>query len=212
MLTFTDWLMFIPASILLSLTFGPNNFTSVMVGMRYGPVRATKACSGRIIVFIAMMVLTAAGLGIILATSHTAFTIVKWCGVAYLGYLGIKLFMAPADDSFLKANRENMPEETLRSLIRREFMIAAGNPKAILILTAILPQFIDPHGDYMSQFLIIGTTFLVTEYFAAWTYGMAGHFVGTRNFGASLQRKINHVTGGMFLIFAALLAASEQRS
>jgi threonine/homoserine/homoserine lactone efflux protein len=210
MLTFSDWLMFIPASFLLSLTFGPNNFTSVMVGMRHSPTMAIKACTGRIVVFAGMIALTAGGLGIILATSHTAFLIIKWCGVAYLGYLGIKVMFAKTDESFLKKDAGDAHQERLFDLIRREFFIAAGNPKAILIMTAILPQFVDPHGDYMQQFALIGTTFLMTEYLAAWMYGLAGHFVGTRNFGASLQRKINHVTGGMFLIFAAALALAEQ--
>lgn len=210
MLTFVDWLMFIPASILLSLTFGPNNFISVVNGMRYGPVAATKACSGRVVVFAAMILLTAAGLGVVLATSETAFTVIKWCGVLYLAYLGIKIFMSSGDDSLLSNIGEKHAYEGAYPLIKKEFMIAAANPKAILIMTAVLPQFIDTNGDYFQQFMIIGVTFLTTEFLAAWIYGIAGNFVGTRNFGASVQKRINHATGGMFFIFAALLALAEQ--
>jgi len=212
MFTFSDWLMFIPASILISMTFGPNNFTSVMNGMRYGPTSAIKACTGRVVVFAAMVLLTAGGLGIILATSHTAFEILKWCGVIYLAYLGIKVFRSPPDESLSDAGHGKYAYHGAYPLIRQEFMIAIANPKAILIMTAILPQFIDPHGDYFQQFIIIGGTFLATEFVAAWIYGMAGHYVGTRNFGASVQKRINHATGGMFLIFASILAAAEQKS
>ncbi|MDV7338376.1 LysE family translocator [Terasakiella sp. A23] len=212
MLTFMDWLMFIPASILISLSFGPNNFMSVVNGMRFGPVAATKACTGRVIVFAAMVVITAAGLGILLATSKTAFEVIKWCGVAYLAYLGIKIFMAKSDESLLPSNGEKSVYRGSLPLMKKEFMIAAANPKAILVMTAVLPQFISMDGDYFQQFMIIGVTFLATEFIAAWTYGMAGHFVGTRNFGAAMQQKINHATGGMFLIFAALLAFAEQES
>lgn len=212
MLTFIDWLMFIPASILISLTFGPNNFMSVVNGMRYGPMAATKACSGRVVVFAAMILITAAGLGVVLATSQTAFEMIKWCGVIYLAYLGIKIFRSSGDDSLLNSNGVKPVYEGAYPLIKKEFVIAAANPKAILIMTAVLPQFIDTSGDYFLQFMIIGATFLTTEFLAAWIYGLAGNFVGTRSFGVEMQRRINHATGGMFLIFAALLAFTEHES
>ena len=209
MLTFVDWLMFIPASILLSMTFGPNNLTSVVNGMRYGPAVAFKACTGRIIVFVAMLVLTASGLGILLATSQTAFEIIKWCGVVYLAFLGVRIFLSSSDESFLKSNGTKHVYAGMFPLIKKEFMLAAANPKAILIMTAVLPQFIDMHGDYFQQFAIISVTFLCTEYLAAWIYGLAGHYVGTRNFGGHVQKRINHATGVMFILFATVLALSE---
>lgn len=212
MLTLIDWLMFIPASILLSLTFGPNNFLCVIHGMRYGPLVTTKACTGRVIVFIGMILVTALGLGVVLATSQTAFEVIKWCGVVYLAYLGVKIFMSSPDENALNANGANHTFNGLFPLMKKEFVVAVANPKAILIMTAVLPQFIDMSGDYFQQFMIIGVTFLVTEYLAAWIYGMAGHFVGARNFGPSMQKRINHATGGMFLVFAGLLALAERES
>ncbi len=212
MLSLIDWLMFIPASILISLTFGPNNFMSVVNGMRFGPLAATKACSGRVVVFAAMILVTAAGLGMVLASSKTAFEVIKWFGVIYLAYLGIKIFLSRGDDSLLNSSGEKPVYDGAFPLIKKEFVIAAANPKAILIMTAVLPQFIDTNGDYFLQFMIIGATFLTTEFIAAWLYGMAGSFVGARSFGVSTQRRINHATGGMFLIFAALLAFTEHES
>lgn len=210
MLTFMDWLFFVPASILLSLTFGPNNFMSVVYGMRFGPLVAAKASLGRVMVFTVMIIITAGGLGILLATSATAFQVIKWCGVVYLAYLGIKLFLNKGDDSLLSNTGEKPVFTGLRPLVKKELVLAAANPKAILIMTAVLPQFISTEGDYLQQFTIIGVTFLCTEILSAWIYGTAGHFVGTRNFGAALQQKINHATGAMFLIFATLLALTEQ--
>jgi len=212
MLTLIDWLMFIPASILLSLVFGPNNFLCVIHGMRFGPLVATKACTGRVFVFAGMILVTALGLGVVLATSQAAFEVIKWCGVVYLAYLGIKIFMSPSDEGVLSSNGVNHAFKGILPLMKKEFVVAAANPKAILIMTAVLPQFIDMRGNYFQQFMIIGVTFLVTEYLAAWIYGMAGHFVGARNFGPSVQKRINHATGGMFLVFAALLALAEREA
>jgi homoserine/homoserine lactone efflux protein len=212
MLSFVDWLLFIPASMLLSLTFGPNNFLCVVHGMRYGPWVAAKACTGRVVVFSAMILITALGLGVLLATSETAFEVIKWCGVAYLAFLGIKMFVTSGDDTLLSSNKAVHVFPGIFPLMKKEFMIAGANPKAILIMTAVLPQFIDTNGDYFQQFMIIGITFLVTEYIAAWIYGMAGKFVGTRNFGSAMQNRINHATGGMFLLFATLLAFAKREA
>ncbi len=210
MLTFMDWVTFIPASFLISMALGPNNFNSIMIGMRHRPSAAVQACAGRVVVFAAMVVLTAAGLGIILASSQSAFLIIKWAGVVYLGFLGLKVIFSKNEADLSVSGQTLAQQETVKHLMRREFMIAAANPKAILIMTAILPQFVDPHGDYIPQFAIIGSTFLMTEFAAAWVYSLIGHYIGTRNFGAAIQRKINYATGGMFLIFATILAFAEQ--
>jgi len=183
-----------------------------MNGMRFGPLVAAKACTGRVIVFAVMILVTALGLGVVLATSQTAFEVIKWGGVIYLAYLGIKIFMNAGDAGLLSSQGPSVVYEGALPLIKKEFVVAAANPKAILIMTAVLPQFIDMSGDYFQQFVIIGVTFLMTEYLAAWMYGVAGHFVGLRNFGPAVQKRINHATGGMFLTFATILAFTERDS
>ncbi len=210
MLTFVDWILFIPASFLISMALGPNNFNSIMIGMRHRPFAAVQACTGRVIVFAAMVILTAAGLGIILANSQSAFLVIKWAGVVYLAFLGLKVIFSKNEADLSEGGSKPARKETAKDLARREFMIAAANPKAILIMTAILPQFVDPSGDYVPQFAIIGATFLMTEFAAAWVYSLIGYYIGTRNFGIAIQRRINYATGGMFLIFATILAFSEQ--
>lgn len=207
--SFVDWLWFIPISISISLTLGPNNFLSMVNGMKHGPWAATQACSGRVVAFAVYALLTAFGLGVLLATSQTAFELLKWGGVLYLAYLGLKIMRSPPEDN---AAIQGQIVRKKGDLLRKEFTIAIANPKAILIMTAVLPQFIDPAGDYTQQFLIIGTTFLATEYVAAAIYGGVGHVLGARNFNDTIQRRINIGTGGMFIVFAALLALSEQEA
>ncbi len=94
-MTFHTWLALLPALFLLSLVPGPNNLLTAANGVRFGARPAAIAVAGRIVAFVAMIALTLAGLGALLATSETAFVAVKWGGVAYLIWLGVQTWRAP---------------------------------------------------------------------------------------------------------------------
>ena len=94
------WLVFVPASFALNMAPGPNNLLAMSNGVRFGFGRAVMAGSGRLIAFAAMITLTALGLGAVLAASELAFHIIKWCGAAYLVYLGIRLWRTRPDPDF----------------------------------------------------------------------------------------------------------------
>jgi threonine/homoserine/homoserine lactone efflux protein len=193
----------------MSFSLGPNNLLSITNGLRYGPGTAVGAAAGRLVAFGAMLTLAAVGLGAVLAASELAFQVVKWFGVLYLAYLGWKIWRAPAPGLGATAE-EGQPRRPLGRLLRQEFLVASGNPKAILIFTAILPQFIDPAAPYLDQFAILGATFLATESCAALGYGLAAGGLRLARLGPVAHRRMNRATGLLFLGFAAGLAASRR--
>lgn len=203
-----SWLLFLPAAFLMSMAPGPNNLLGLSNGLRFGVLRAMIAVSGRLVAFAAMILLTAIGLGAVLATSELVFQIVKWGGVAYLLFLGIQIWRAPPMD--LSAPTGGGQGTGLFALARREFWIAAGNPKAILIFTAVFPQFVDAKEAYIPQFLMLGLGFLATEIVAALAYVAAGRGVGLLNLGVRGRIWLNRITGGTFIGAAALLAAARR--
>lgn len=206
-MTFDAWLVFLLAAFLISLSPGPSNLLSLVNGVLHGFRPATAAALGRIAAFAIMIAIAAVGLGAVLATSETAFMLIKWAGVGYLIYLGIQTWRAPAT-AFQPAQASiRMPAA---ALARREFLVAAGNPKAILVFTAVFPQFIDPSASYAGQFGVMGPTFLVTELTAASIYALSGRGVGMLNLSVRAARTFNRVTGGVFLGAAALLAFTRR--
>ena len=92
--------VFVPAAALVALSPGANNLLAMQHGMRHGITEAAIALTGRLMAFIVMLALAVGGLAAVLTRSQTVFELVKWAGVVYLAYLGIRSFMArrPGDD------------------------------------------------------------------------------------------------------------------
>lgn len=172
------FLVFLPACFALNLAPGPNNLLSVANATRYGFAMACLAGIGRLLAFVCMIAIAASGLAVVLQASALAFNLVKILGALYLFYLAFQLWRAP---SFTAISAKNETEElrgNLWTLARQEFLVAAGNPKAILIFTAFLPQFINPMASATHQFTMLGIAFLVLEWVAIATYAFMGARLG----------------------------------
>lgn len=169
----TTLLFFIPACFALNMAPGPNNLLSLTNAKRYGVRTACLAGIGRLIAFVGMITLAATGLATLLYTSEKIFLVIKVVGGLYLLWLAYQLWGADttASDS---AETQHM---SLFELARQEFLLAAGNPKAILIFTAFLPQFVEPSGNVGLQFLVLGVLFLLLEWVAIAGYAYAGSFL-----------------------------------
>ena len=207
-MTLDAWFVFVAAAVLLCLSPGANNLLALTNGLRYGVLPSLAAVIGRLVAFALMIAVTALGLGALLAASETAFQVIKWAGVVYLLYLGLKAWRAPAP-ALLQG--EAAPATlSLAALARRECLVAIGNPKAILIFTAVFPQFLVPGEAALPQFAVMGATFLVTEVFAALAYVISG-----RCFAPLLRdraRLVNRLSGGLLLAAAGLLASASRRA
>lgn len=167
-------LLFLPACFALNMAPGPNNLLSLNNGTRHGFGSAVLAGGGRLLAFVGMMVLAAAGLAAILHTSELLFYAIKIMGAGYLFYLAVQLWRA-------RPTLEQSGQPARRSLFRlarAEFLLAAGNPKAIVIFTAFLPQFVDTAHPVAPQFALVGLLFLGLEWIAIATYAGIGAYLG----------------------------------
>lgn len=208
-MSFESWLVFVVAAMLISLSPGANNLLALTNGLRFGAGRSLAAVGGRIGAFAVMIVIAALGLGAVLAASELAFQIIKWAGVAYLVYLGLRALTAPATSPG-DLGGTAQAHQSVAVMARREFLVALGNPKAILVFTAVFPQFVVPGEPALPQFVVIGLTFLATEVLAAFAYVLSGKvFAPLLRDRASL---VNRITGGLLLAAAGLLASASRRA
>ncbi|EMK0756541.1 LysE family translocator [Providencia rettgeri] len=164
-------LFFIPACFALNMAPGPNNLLSISNATHYGFSYSCFGGIGRLIAFAGMIFLASLGLAVILQTSAFIFYVIKFAGVAYLFWLAYQLWVSPTK-SFATENAFN--QKSIIKLARQEFFVAAGNPKAILIFTAFLPQFINPSSSAGVQFVILGSLFLLLEFVAIMLYALLG--------------------------------------
>lgn len=199
-------LLFVSACFALNMAFGPNNLLSITIGAQYGLPVALLAAAGRVVAFVMMIAVAALGMGALLMASEVAFTVVKFLGASYLVWLGFKILRSRAD---VPSERHDLGKQGVRGFIRREFLVAIGNPKAILIFTAFFPQFVVP-GNYWGSFLVLGAIFLSLELVAIALYAYAG----TRLSGIMRNARglcwINRISGSTMIVFGALLAAARR--
>jgi len=206
-------LMFIAAGWLLNLTPGPDVLfivsNALKSGVRAGLVAALGIVSGCFVhVFAAAL-----GVGALLATSATAFTVLKWVGAAYLMWMGLRLLWSRPGASSIVPEQPVLEKAAvdLCRIYLRGFLTNVLNPKVALFFLAFVPQFIDPDApDKVTSFLLLGLLFnlnsLPVNFGYAWLAGWAGNRVQV------VQRTLNwmdRVAGAMFLGFGLKLAMSD---
>ncbi|MET0124928.1 MAG: LysE family transporter [Pseudomonas caspiana] len=203
-MSFDTWLAFFAACWVISLSPGAGAIASMSSGLRYGFWRGYWNALGLQIALAAQIAIVAAGLGAVLAASDMAFTLIKWFGVAYLVYLGIKQWRAlPAD---LSEDSTIRPIGKPLALIVRGFLVNISNPKALVFMLAILPQFIDPNAPLLAQYLTIGATMVTVDMIVMAGYtGLASRVLRALKT-PKQQRRMNRTFAGLFVGAAGFLA------
>ena len=177
-------------------------------GLNHGYQRGQRIAFGLALGVWTQLAVVGVGLGALLATSNTAFGVVKWLGVAYLVWLGIQQWRAPAAP--LVARDEGAGQMSTRALILRGWTVNAVNPKGTVFLIAVLPQFVDTTQPLLAQYLVIGATFGVVEFcvmsgYAALASKVLGLFRTPRQ-----MRGLNRVFGSLFVLAGAFLATFKR--
>lgn len=200
----STWLAFFVASWAISISPGPGALAAMSAGLNHGFRRGYHTTYGLVLGIWTQLLVVGVGLGALLATSATAFLAVKWLGVAYLVWLGIQQWRAPALPlAALQADAGAVPA---RTLVLRGWMINAVNPKGTVFLLAVVPQFMDLQQPLLRQYLTIALTLGFTD-----TVVMAGYTALAARVLAELKsaahmRVLNRVFGGLFVVAGAFLA------
>lgn len=178
-------------------------------GMRYGHRRALWNIAGLQLGILLVLAIVAAGLGALLAASTTAFTVVKWLGALYLIWLGIEQWRAPARP-IIDTNADASTAVTPRQLLLRGFLVNATNPKGIVFMLAVLPQFIDPARPQLPQYVICGATLFFTDFVVMNGYtGLAARLLSTLRDPLHVKW-MNRAFGSLFITAGALLATFKR--
>lgn len=127
-------------------------------------------------------------------------------GAAYLFYLALQLWRAPCEAHDIDAG----VQAGVTRLARQEFLVAIGNPKAILLFTAFLPQFVDRSGVVITQFAQLGAMFLALECIAIGLYCWMGVHARRLFAKPSGKRMFNRVCAGLLASAASFLLVARR--
>jgi threonine/homoserine/homoserine lactone efflux protein len=200
------WWLFVVMTFVVSATPGPNMLLVLSISARHGLRAAMATMVGCMTALLAMMSISAAGLGALLQMFPTVFDALRLSGAAYLAYLGVKSWRAPVSEHPVAAPQLVVPAINLAALYRQGMLVAASNPKAILFAVAFLPQFINPELAQMPQFAILLATFATIEISWYFVYAISGKRLSVYLQRARVMKAFNRVTGGAFIGFAAVMA------
>ena len=198
------WLAFFAACWVISLSPGAGAIASMSCGLQYGFWRGYWNALGLQLGLILQIAIIAAGVGAVLAASATAFHVIKWFGVAYLVYLALKQWRALTAD--LSSDSAVRPIGKPLSLVFRGFLVNVSNPKALVFMLAVLPQFINPHEALLPQYLAITVTMVSVDLLVMAGYtGLASKVLRLLRT-PKQQKRMNRTFAGLFIGAATLLA------
>jgi homoserine/homoserine lactone efflux protein len=199
------WLTFVAACWVISLSPGAGAIACMSAGMRYGYARALWNIAGLQLGVMLVLLIVALGLGAVIAASTTLFLAIKWLGVAYLIWLGVAQWRSaatPVAADTLGGDVGGTPKR----LLLRGFLVNATNPKALVFMLAVLPQFIDPAKPQLEQYLICAATLFFTDLIVMSGYtGLAARVLRALREPRHI-RWMNRSFGGLFVAAGALLA------
>jgi homoserine/homoserine lactone efflux protein len=198
------WLAFLGAAIAISVSPGAGAILSMATGLAHGVRRSYWSIVGLEIGLMAQLAIVAVGLGAALAKSILAFNVIKWLGVAYLIYLAVRQWRTATLD--LRSQMDQSDDGGRLSMLVRGCLVNLTNPKGLVFLLAVLPQFVAPAAPLLPQYLVIGVTMVVVDLVVMGGYaGLASRLLRWLNTPRQ-QTAVNRVFSGLFATAAVVLS------
>lgn len=199
------WWLYVTAVFLISATPGPNMLHVMTQSIAHGPRKAMVTMAGLMSAVLLCLVASALGLGALLKASPMLFAVLRYAGVAYLIWLGVKAWRAPIGHDGDGTAPVAMPTSKLYGTA---LLTGLSNPKLIIFAAALFPQFIDMARPFALQLAILVASFVVIESFWYGVYALGGVKLKHWLEPANRQRLFNRGTGALFIGFgSALLGA-----
>ncbi len=206
-MTLEIWFAFIAVVFVFAIIPGPTVIMVIGQAISHGRASVTPLVAGVLLGDFTAMTLSLIGLGAVLATSATLFLVLKWFGVAYLIYLGIKAWTIKPEEY----SESSIAQSASRfAMFKASFLVTALNPKDIVFFVAFLPQFIDPASAALPQVLILMMTFLTIIAITVTSFALFAGSIRHKMQGYQARRRLNKVSGSA-LVGAGLLASMMHR-
>ena len=200
-MTLEIWSIYVATVFALMSTPGPSQLLMLSNSGTHGFRRSVFTAFGDLTANALQMLAAGLGLAALLATSASALLIIKWAGVLYLIWLGIRMIRKAKPDT--PDTETTKAQVSLKSLWFQGFFTSAANPKAVVFFAALFPQFITADAAFWPQFLILSATYIVIDGMVLSAYGLSADWIAAK-FKGSAKLWIERA-GGSFMILAAVL-------
>lgn len=196
------WFAYVATVLALMSTPGPSQLLMLSNSATHGFKPSLATMMGDLSANILQMLAAGFGLSALIAASSSALNVIKWLGVIYLVYLGIRMIVRarPIDAKIPPHKASRAP---LKKLWVQGFLTSAANPKAIVFFAALFPQFIQAEYSFGLQFIVLSVTYIALDGIFLSAYGLGAGWIANK-FKGTARAWIERI-GGSFMIGAALL-------
>lgn len=202
-MSFATWITFVIAACLIAISPGSGAVLSMSHGLSFGVRKTSATILGLQIGLLLVLVVAGAGVGSLLLASELAFSVVKTVGALYLIYLGFSQWRAKVAISSQQTVSVQLP--SLRKRMLTGFLTNATNPKGIIFMVAVLPQFITPSAPLVPQLLILAVTMCTIDMMVMHSYAFLASSMQRFFRDAGAVKKQNRVFGGLLMAVGTAL-------
>jgi homoserine/homoserine lactone efflux protein len=207
-MSFTTWFSFLCAACLIAISPGSGAILSMSHGLAYGVKRASVTILGLQFGLLLVLIIAGAGVGSLLLASETAFSVVKVLGALYLMYLGVTQFFSQGgnDVPLQKQGAEEFSHiPSFQRRVLTGFLTNASNPKGIVFMVAVLPNFINSQAALLPQLTILAITMVIVDTAVMHSYAFLAASMQDLLRDAKAQRMQNRVFGAVLVLIGASL-------
>jgi len=183
------------------VTPGPTVLLALSNGSRFGVRRSLAGMCGAVASDFVLISAAALGLGALLAASEFWFSVVKWIGVFYLAFVGVRLLRSKGSIGAALDGVNAMPAGSASQLFMRCFLVAATNPKGYLFFSAFLPQFVNPAVPQFPQYATLALIFGAIDFVVMLSYAGFGA-QAARFLRSTAAAWLDRICGGVLLVLA----------
>jgi len=199
-----DFILFLQIIIFLFITPGTPRIVIVSYSMNYGVRNCVWTALGDITANFFQATLVIFVLGTFLSDNPSFLNIFKWIGVLYLFYLAYDVYKSSPKD----VNSKIVSSKSLFSFFKDGFLVAGTSPKALLFFPLIFPQFIDFNSNYIIQFFILITTYVVLDFLSLIGYAMLAQklIIWIK----ANPKTINTISASVLVVIALIIIVTQQ--
>ena len=199
-----DFVLFLQIIIFLFITPGTPRIVIISYSMNYGVKKCIWTALGDITANLIQATLVIFVLGSFFSDNPSFLSILKWIGVIYLLYLAYDVYKTAPNN----INSDVISSKSFFSFFKDGFLVAGTSPKAWLFFPLIFPQFIDFNSNYVVQFFILITTYVVLDFLSLIGYALLAQKLIT--WIKTNPKTINTISASVLVLIALIIIISQQ--
>jgi len=199
-----NYFLFLQIILFLFITPGTPRIVIISYSMNYGVQKCVWTALGDVTANIIQATLVIFVIGSFFSENSTLLNVFKWIGVAYILYLAYDLYNSRPKD----INSKNISSKSFFSFFKDGFLVAGTSPKAWMFFPLIFPQFIDFNSNYLVQFIILITTYVVLDFLSLIAYALLAQKL--IKWIKANPKTINTISASVLVFIAGIIVVTQQ--